>query len=204
MTNINRTIGIMGGTFDPIHNGHLALAEAAQKQLNLEQVLFMPSGNPPHKPNQVIASGAQRKAMIELAIAGHPGFCYSGMELERDGYGYTADTMQILREENPDTTYYFIIGADSLFAMESWYQPKRLFSLTRIAVACRDAYDDRALQTQIAALTEKYQAQIVLLPMAPVPGSSHEIRELFRTKGDVSAFVPESVSAYIRKEGLYC
>jgi nicotinate-nucleotide adenylyltransferase len=196
-------IGIMGGTFDPIHNGHITLAMEAYKQFRLDQIWFMPSGNPPHKPNAVVATNAQRKRMVELAIADFPYMCYNGMEMEREGYIYTADTMAILQEDYPEHSFYFILGADSLFSIEKWHEPCKLLAITHILAACRDSYDDTALLKQISYLQGKYNARIELLKITPIPYSSHEIRQWYQDGVNIMQYIPPQVAAYIKKEGIY-
>ncbi|MEI3194305.1 MAG: nicotinate (nicotinamide) nucleotide adenylyltransferase [Lachnospiraceae bacterium] len=117
----------MGGTFDPIHIGHLILAECAYEQFQLEQVLFLfPAGNPPHKDKRKVgATDAHRIDMVRLAIEGNPHFMLDPEEMLRQGYTYTKDTLNLLTQQHPDIDYYFIIGADSLMAFDTWYHPEK-------------------------------------------------------------------------------
>lgn len=197
-------VGIMGGTFDPIHKGHLVLAKDAYQQFHLDTVLVMPSGNPPHKKNQVIASVEQRKAMVQLAIAHDSRLQYSGIEMEREGYIYTVDTLRILTEQHPENEYYFILGADSLFSIEAWHQPEELLQLTHMIAASRGSHDDIAVLRQITYLTYRYHAQIHLLHIEPMPFSSREIRTWYKEGKEIASFVPTPVLQYIKEEGLYC
>ena len=129
----------MGGTFDPIHMGHLILGEQSYEQLSLDKVLFMPSGNPPHKRNRAgRASDRQRVDMVRLAISDNPHFELSLAEMHEKGYTYTYRTLEELKEQNPDTDYYFIIGADSLFSFEEWKEPGRICDACTLVVAVRD------------------------------------------------------------------
>ena len=124
MADIRKRIGIMGGTFDPIHMGHLILGEKAYEQFQLDKVLFMPSGNPPHKKNrQGRATDEQRVEMVRRAISDNPHFELSLAEMHENGYTYTYHTLETLKTENPDTDYYFIIGADSLYNFDTWREP---------------------------------------------------------------------------------
>ncbi len=120
-------IGIMGGTFNPIHFAHLILAESAYEELNLDKILFMPSKKPPHKLNESIESDEHRIQMIQLAIKSNPHFDLSCVELEREGITYTADTLEELNRNYPQDEFYFIIGADSLFQIEDWWHPEQIF-----------------------------------------------------------------------------
>ena len=119
-----KRVGIMGGTFDPIHIGHLILGETAYEQFDLDQVLFMPAGNPPHKRNRLHrATDEQRSEMVRRAIASNPHFSLSLEEMNEDGFTYTYRTLERLRAEHPDTDYFFILGADSLFDFDKWREP---------------------------------------------------------------------------------
>ena len=137
--NNRKKIGIMGGTFDPIHMGHLILGEQSYEQFQLDKVLFMPSGNPPHKRDRAgRASDNQRVDMVRLAIEDNPHFELSLAEMHETGYTYTYRTLEELKEYNPDTDYYFIIGADSLFAFDEWMEPERICRACTLVVAVRD------------------------------------------------------------------
>ena len=124
-----RRVGIMGGTFDPIHIGHLILGESAWQQFSLEKVLFMPSGNPPHKKGREGATNEQRVEMVRLAIASNPHFVLSLEEMHEKGYVYTKETLRRLRAQHPDTDYYFILGADSLLTFDKWYCWEEILTL---------------------------------------------------------------------------
>ena len=130
--------GIMGGTFNPIHMGHLIIAEKAREQFNLDEVLFLPSGVPYMKDCREVLPGKIRMEMTALAIQGNPFFAVSAMEVEREGRTYTYETLEKLREQNPDTEYYFILGADSLWKIETWRKPERIFAACHILAAVRD------------------------------------------------------------------
>ena len=130
-----RRIGIMGGTFDPIHNGHLAVGRQAYREYQLDEVWFMPSGHPPHKKDHAVTDAADRCAMTRLAIRNDPYFRFSDFEVRREGNTYTAQTLTLLRRQYPDVRFYFIIGADSLFEIESWYMPEKIMEQAVILVA---------------------------------------------------------------------
>ena len=134
-----KRIGIMGGTFDPIHIGHLILGETAYEQFHLDQVLFMPAGNPPHKRNRSNrATDEQRTEMVKIAIASNPHFALSLEEMNQDGFTYTYRTLERLKRQNPDTDYFFIMGADSLYEFEKWREPGRILAACTVLVATRD------------------------------------------------------------------
>ena len=127
MEKTNRKIGIMGGTFDPIHIGHLILGEAAYEQFGLDEVWFLPAGNPPHKRNRAgRAKDAQRVEMVRRAIASNPHFVLCTKEMKDEGYTYSYRTLEAMRKEHPGTEFYFIIGADSLFYFDEWKNPERI------------------------------------------------------------------------------
>ena len=125
-----KKIGIMGGTFDPIHSGHLMLGKQAYEEYDLDCVWYMPSRQPPHKKDHGITPAALRLEMVNLAVERTPFFSCSDFELRRkDGNTYTADTLRLLKEEYPDTEFYFIVGADSIFDIEKWYHPELVMKL---------------------------------------------------------------------------
>lgn len=198
-----KKIGIMGGTFNPVHNGHLFLAESAWEQAELDKIVFMPTKNPPHKDNREIISQQHRMEMVRLAIEGNPHFELSAMELEREGVTYTADTLSILTKENPDTKYYFIIGADSLFMMQEWHTPRAIFNLSTILVAGRDRVPAKQMNGQIKLFEDAYDANIILLDMPAIELSSVAIRKRVSENKTIRYYVPDKVMDYIRKNELY-
>lgn len=193
----------MGGTFNPIHNGHLALAAKALEQFMLDEVLFMPCGVPYMKAGQRIADGQTRAEMTALAIEGNPDYKLSVMEIEQQGNTYTYQTLERLRKDNPDTEYYFIMGADSLFHITDWKFPERIFANCRILAAVRDDKTSGDMAAQICALQQKYGAQIELLKISKMDISSSDIRRKAAAGQNIDGDVPESVSKYIAKKGLY-
>ena len=157
MTGKRKKKGIMGGTFDPIHIGHLILGENACLQFGLDSVLFMPSGNPPHKPHRPgRATTDQRVEMVRLAIADNPHFELSLAETHDQGYTYTKETLRRLTAENPDTDYYFIMGADSLFQFEHWKEPGEICQLATLVVAVRDHVSDEKLNEEYREFSDAY------------------------------------------------
>lgn len=197
-------IGILGGTFDPIHNGHLRLGREAYEEFGLDEVWFMPSGNPPHKKDHKITEGELRERMVKLAIADTPYFRYSDFELKREGNTYTAQTLELLRESRRDDTFYFIIGADSLYQIEQWFHPDQVMKLSVLLVAGR-AYHNvhQPLEQQIAYLTARYGARIYPLHCREMDISSEEIRAAAAGGQQIGGYVPEKVEQYILDHGLY-
>ncbi len=198
-----RKVGIMGGTFNPIHYGHLLLAENAYEQIGLDKILFMPSKKPPHKASLEVASGEHRLDMVKLAIGNNPHFVASTLELDREGMTYTADTLAILAGENPDTEYYFIIGGDSLLQMTEWRAPQIVFKLCTIVAAGRNQLPRNTLEQQVKRLHEAYGASIILMDMPAIEISSADIRERTASNKSIRYYVPEQVLDYIKEHGLY-
>ena len=198
-----KKVGIMGGTFNPIHYGHLFLAENAYEQLGLDKIIFMPSKNPPHKDKPDEITQQQRVEMITLAIKDNPHFELSSLELEREGLTYTADTMTILTKKNPNTEYYFIIGADSLFTMHKWMDPQTIFNLCTVVAANRDHYDPKLINQQVKGLQNMYGASIILIDMPTMQLASGIIRERITSGKSVRYYLPDCVHDYIIKNHLY-
>ena len=199
-----KRIGIMGGTFDPVHNGHLLLGRQAYEEYDLDEIWYMPSHIPPHKKDHKITSSKDRLEMLRLALEGIPYCVVSEFEMKREGNTYTAQTLELLRREYPENRFYFIIGADSMFQIERWYHPEKVMSLTTLLVSGRE-YEgaERSFDEQIAYLTEKYGADIHPLHNGEVDIASAEIRRRVSEGKDILKDVPEAVAEYIRIRELY-
>jgi nicotinate-nucleotide adenylyltransferase len=197
-----KKIGILGGTLDPIHNGHLMIAECARDQLSLDEVWFMPTGNPPHKSNQNISPNEVRKEMIELAIEDNNNFKFSDFEYKRDGIIYTSDTMKLLKNAYKDTDFYFIMGADSLMYFKDWHKPEEIVLYCNLVVAGRDN-DDSELLREVAILEDKYNINIHVLKSPKICISSSDIRDYINNKFSIKYMVPDSVERYIKNKNLY-
>lgn len=196
-------IGIMGGTFDPIHLAHLMLAEQARIQFDLNQVFFMPSSQPPHKDNRRISPAQCRKEMVLRAIKDNPDFSYSDLELCRTGVTYTSDTLEELHKRYPNTKFYFIMGADSLFAVDAWHQPEQIFRMTTVLAGNRLGVPEEKLQRQVENLKERFGGKIYLVDMPDVAISSSEIRERYANGRSIRYYVPQEVYEYIEECSLY-
>lgn len=204
MQNTKRRVGIMGGTFDPIHIGHLMLGECAYEQFQLEQVMFMPSGNPPHKRNRIDgASDAQRTEMVRLAVADNPHFELSTEEMGQMDLTYTKDTLCRLKRKYPDTEFYFIIGADSLMAFDTWKDPEIICQNCILVAAVRDQLAIETMQKKMQELKEKYNAVIYLLQTPDVEISSSSLRRWCRQGRSIRYYVPEAVREYIVEHDVY-
>lgn len=205
MENNKQRIGIMGGTFDPIHIGHLILGERAYEQLNLDKVWFMPSGNPPHKRDrQGRASDEQRTEMVRLAIEGNPHFELSVFEMRKEGYTYTYHTLECLQEEIPDAEFFFIIGADSLFDFPKWMKPERICAACTLVVATRDQTSMERLEEQIRKLEDMYHGKFIILDTTNLEISSKMLRGMVKEKRSIRYYVPITVEEYIGKHEIYC
>ena len=197
-----RKTGILGGTFDPVHNGHLRLVEEVAKRLGLCQVIFIPAGNPWYKENGAITPAEQRLAMLKLALAGNPVFAISEMELERFEPTYTVDTMAELKGQRPGEELYFIMGWDNLKDLPRWQRPQQLISLCRLAVVPRagsDAPDLESLEKSLPGIRRR----VVMLDGPHIDISASEIRQRVAAGLSVEDMVPPDVARYIEEQGLY-
>lgn len=195
--------GILGGTFNPIHNGHVALAKAVYEYCGLEEVWFMPSGISYMKDSREIVCASHRYQMVEEAIREYPYFKASDIEISRRGNTYTADTLQEVHERYPQNDFYFIMGADALFSLPSWKKPEEIARLCTIAAVCRDEVDKMALQKQKNFLVQTYGADIVLVPFQKIDISSSVIRQHLKEKKNMAGMLSKRVTEYIQKHGLY-
>lgn len=191
-------IGILGGSFNPIHNGHIKIAEEVKKQLKLDDVLFIPTGNAPHKDNREFVSKEHRYNMVKIAVEGK--FSVSDIEIKTDRVCYTVDTMSVVKELYPDDKLYYIIGADSLVNFMKWREPLKLFEMLSIVVVDRDGTDIDAVADEYKI---KYGADITVCHMDRIDVSATQIRENFKLKGHSCGLVPKDVEEYIVKHKLY-
>ncbi len=198
-----KKVGILGGTFNPVHIGHLILAETAYETFDLDYVLMMPNGNPPHKDMKAEEKGAHRMSMLKLAVKDNPHLKISSFELDRTGVIYTYKTLELLKKEHPDTKYYFILGADSLFDLEKWQQPDIICKHATLLAAVRDELGREKVKKQIALLEQKFQAEIYLMDTPNLSFSSHDIRDRIKNGKTVTYYIPKTVEEYIHKNKLY-
>lgn len=195
-------IGIMGGTFDPIHYGHLILAETAYDRFGMDKVLIMPAGDPYFKVERGVSADEDREAMTRLAIEGNPHFEFSDLELKREGDTYTVDTLKILKEQYPYDDLYLIVGSDTLFQMEKWYKPQEIFQMATI-LSSRRNIPNAELEEQMDYLRSKFGAKIVNLYMPNIDISSTDLRDKVRHDMSVRYFTPDFVIEYIKEHQLY-
>jgi nicotinate-nucleotide adenylyltransferase len=186
-----KRVGILGGTFNPPHLGHLIIANEVLYQLDLDEVRFMPAGSPPHKEIKGDTSGEQRKEMVREAIKDHPKFLLEPIELEKDGPSYTYETVKLLVEREPDTEFHFIIGGDMIAYLPKWHKIEELSQLIQFVGVKRPGYETES----------RYNVKMVEVPQIEI--SSTLIRDRIASGGTVTYLIPERVSDYIREEKLY-
>jgi nicotinate-nucleotide adenylyltransferase len=196
-----RRIGILGGTFDPVHNGHLYITNALRAALDLERVVWVPAGRPPHKTGQIVSSDRDRLAMLELALAGSATDQISTIDIERSGPSYTADTLEILAERFAPARLFFLMGEDSLRDLPTWHDPERLLKAAELAVAARPEVD--ADLESVMRRVPTVQGRVHLIPTKEVAISSSDIRRWVGEHQSIQGLVPAAVEAYIRDHGLY-
>jgi len=196
-------LGVLGGTFDPPHAGHLTLGEVALSDLGLDKVLFIPAGEPWRKEGWEISPAEDRLAMTRLAIDGKPGFEASAIEIERPGPTYTVDTLgDLLARYGPETELYVILGQDALLDLPNWKEPQRIVALAQLAVALRSPGRDFDV-TDLEAAVPGISRRLTVLPMSYVDVSATALREWARKGVDLGDLVPAAVQAYIKEHGLY-
>lgn len=199
-----KKIGIMGGTFDPIHNGHLVLAEQVRSNLALDSVYFVPSGQPPHKSGKVITDKKNRLKMVELAISDNKNFNIFDYELNQTGYTYTIDTIRAFRRLiDPKAKIYFITGADQLLLLESWKAYDQLLKEVIFVAASRPGHDENQLIEKVEYFKKKYHAQMLHVEIPALSISSTNIRSRVREGNSIKYLLPESVEEYIENRRLY-
>jgi len=196
-------IGLLGGTFDPVHFGHLILAETARDTLRLDKVYFVPAADPPHKTDSVIARSEARLTMLDMAIADNDAFEISLIDVSRDGPDYTADMLTIARERllQPGDDLWFLMGLDSVIDFPNWHEPERIRQLARLAAATRPGFDiDWApLDKALPGISH----EVTLLPMPGVDIASNNIRRRILHGSSIRYLIPENVRQYILAKGLY-
>lgn len=203
MSETKKKVGIMGGTFNPIHLGHLIIAEEAFEAYNLDEVLFVPSGISYMKDPLEVLDAKKRVHMTGLAIEDNPHFALSTIEIDRDGNSYSYETLETLRKQNPNTEYYFLVGADTLFALETWKHPEILLPSCTILVAVRNGVPMEKMQEQASYLEKKFGGSIKLLTTPNIEISSTDIRKRLAENRNVKYFLPDSVLDFINKYDLY-
>jgi len=199
-------IGILGGSFNPIHNGHLTLAEGVRDALGLERVLFIPARVPPHKADRELTDATHRAAMVRHAVYTNPRFVMSDIELQREGPSFTIDTVREFRRTHPDDEFYFIIGADTVSELPMWKDIEDLGKLCTIVVGARPSSSDALfgdVEGQLSGeLLRSLKEHYVQTPLVEI--SSTDIRQRVREGRTIRHFVPQAVLDYLRTHSLYC
>ncbi|MCC8152038.1 MAG: nicotinate-nucleotide adenylyltransferase [Lachnospiraceae bacterium] len=203
MTPKSHKTGIFGGTFNPIHYGHLMIAENACEQFELEQVIFLPTGHAPHKEFMGEDMSRHRCRMVELAIADNAQFTVSYREAESASVNYTYETLRQFNEEFPDTQFYFILGADSLFDFSMWRRPDLICREAVILAAVRDDLDEKRVDEQIVSLTNRFGGEIHRLNTPAFNVASRDIRDRINAGQTIRYLTPDSVRKYIGNNHLY-
>lgn len=196
-----KRIGIIGGTFDPIHLAHVNIAKEAKDRLNLDKVIFIPAGSQPLKIDKKVTRASLRFNMVEKAIEGYDGFEVSDYEIKKQGLSYTFETLEHFKKE--DEELFFITGADCLLSLEKWKNVKRIFELCTLVVLTRPGYDERSLYKQKDYIEEKYNGKIVILELEGMDISSTEIRGLVKEGKNISKLVASEVFKLIKNNDLY-
>lgn len=198
-----KKVGIVGGTFDPIHNGHLLLAEYAKEEFLLDEIWFIPTGCSYKKADKKVLPGTIRYELVNRAIANRPDFKCLDMEIRRSGNTYTYETIQYLNEKYPDYKFYFILGADCLFDLDKWRNPEIIFKGCEIIAAVRNDSDFGQMEKVCKEYKDRYQAKIQLMKFLRMEISSSDIRNRLHHNKSVRYLVPEPVLEFIQEKGLY-
>lgn len=194
-------LGVFGGTFDPVHLGHLIIAEELRYRLELDRILFLPAARPPHKTDREISCDEDRALMLEMALTGNPHFAISYVDLERAGLSYTADSLEVLRAQHPDETIYFLMGQDSLRDFPHWNEPNRIARQALLGVALRPGVtvDLDWIVQQVPEAADR----ITMVDVPLIQIASSTIRQRVRLGEPITYQVPREVEEYIRRRGLY-
>jgi nicotinate-nucleotide adenylyltransferase len=194
-------IGILGGTFNPPHLGHLVAAQEAHRELDLDQVLFIPAGMPPHKPVEDEPGARHRLELCRLAVGDDDRFGVSDLELQRDGPSYTVDTLHVLRTHAPTDDLFLILGGDIAAGLPRWHEPERVLELATVAIAKRRGTSRSTVDEALAQLKGGERARFFRMPRIEI--SSTMVRRRVRAGQPIRYFVPDGVMHYIETHGLY-
>lgn len=196
-------IGIMGGTFNPPHLGHLISAEASLKQLSLDKVIFIPTGRISYKVISENVSAFDRYNMVKLIIKDNPLFEISDIETKKNDFSYTFETLKSLKKIYKDAELYFLVGGDSLDYMDKWKMPEEIFSMCTVAVFSRDGFSIEAIEKKIKSLEDRFNAKILIIKRPDIDISSTDLRRKIREGDNVKQEVTEDVLKYIVQNNLY-
>jgi nicotinate-nucleotide adenylyltransferase len=195
--------GIYGGTFNPIHRGHIHLLEEFTRRLELDRVLLIPTRVPPHKLAPELASGEDRMAMCRLAVGDLPHLQISDIEMRREGKSYTAETLEELSRQYPEDQFYLLMGEDMFLTVERWYRPETIFFLATVCATPRSAHGMGKLLMKKEEYASRYGARCMVEDIPYLPISSTQVRDWVREGRDITPLVPEAVAGYIKEQGIY-
>ncbi len=197
-----KSIAVIGGAFDPVHFGHLAAAQTVYENFDVEKVVLMPLGDAPHKEASA-APAEERYKMVLEAVKDNPAFAVSDMEVRRKGKTYTVDTVQEIKDINPDIDIYFVMGADELEAIDTWRMPEKLFELCRVIAVTRPGYNNDGLVKKIDEVREKYGGEVYFLEIPSLDISSSGLRQKIKDGRSVKYLMPKEALKYIVEHDLY-
>ena len=198
-----KRLGIIGGTFNPVHIGHLLLAEWALDFAELDQILFIPTGFPYLKKEPPVLGGEERLRMVEMAVSHREDFLCSDIEVKRKGHTYTYETLEALSETYPDSRFFFIAGADCLETIEHWRYPEKIFKSCTLIAAIRSGTSLAEMKIKKLELTKRYSADILLMPFPDLAISSTNIRERIKQGKSIRYLLPDNIIKYIKDNSLY-
>lgn len=198
-----RKIGVMGGSFDPIHNGHLIISERAREQFGLDEIIFIPTGNPPHKDHRDMSPAEDRYNMTNLAIEGNESYSISNIEVRSREKTYTVNTLKKLSEDRENCKWYFILGADSFIDFKSWKDYKEILDKYRVIVARRPVFHDKVFKNIFHEYERDYPGRVFLLDSPVIDISSTYIRDKKRRNESIRYMVPDKVNDYVTDRKLY-
>lgn len=196
-------IGIIGGTFDPVHYGHLLLAERFREELDLDKIIFIPTGTSYHKDTEEVSPSELRYRMLEMAISDNEKFAISDIEVKRNGNSYTCDTVRELKKRFQEDEFFFLIGTDILFTIEEWKEVDWLFQNIRFLLALREGFERENINEKLAYLTEERGADIMLREFDLVNISSTKIRENVKRNKSIKYLLPVQIENFIKENGIY-
>ncbi len=196
--------GVIGGTFDPIHNAHLYIAYEAQKQLGLDKIIFMPAGMQPFKIGNKVTDSHLRYNMVEIAIESYEKFSVSSYEIEKKGISFTYETLEHLKNIlDKDCEIFFITGADCLMSIDRWKEAERIFSLCTFVVFSRGGFQSEEIRNKKKQVEDKFNCRIIVLELKQLEISSTDIRERIKNGKRIDFFVPEKIDKFIKEHNLY-
>lgn len=196
-------LGLLGGTFDPVHYGHLLMAETCRQQLGLAEVRLIPAGNPPHKSDQKITDGHTRADMVQLAVSGYPEFIVDRREIRRKGPSFTVDTLGELKSEFEEAELFFIVGADSLRDLPTWREPEKIASLATIVVVNRPGWPVPTQEQIVEWVGSNMAPKVKSVAMPGTDLSASELRQRVRNGAGLRFMTPRAVEAFIEQHDVY-